>query len=152
MSGKRKVTVNKVDLWHKDGKMIIALSMTGSLNGTIYLSGYPSYNPTTKEIYFDKLDYVLDTKSALMKTANWLAEGIVLRKIQENCRYSIQPNLEEGKKNIMPYLNNYSPMPGIFVNGNLSDFEFEKVELTDKAIIAFIKTTGKMDIKINGLK
>ncbi|WP_417350808.1 DUF4403 family protein [Flavobacterium alkalisoli] len=151
-SGSRKVLVNKVDLWHKDGKMIIALNMSGSINGTVYLSGYPSYNATTKEIYFDKLDYVLDTKSVLMKTANWLAEGTVLRKIQENCRYSITENLEEGKKSLSPYLNNYSPMAGIFVNGNLNDFEFDKIELTDNAIIAFIKTSGKMDIKIDGLK
>lgn len=151
-SGSKKVTVQKVDLWHKDDKMIIALDMTGSVNGTVYLSGYPSYNATTKEIYFDKVDYVLDTKSVLMKTANWLAEGIVLRKIQENCRYSIKENLDEGKKNLLPYLNNYSPMPGIFVNGTLNDFEFEKVELTNHAIIAFIKTTGKMDIKIDGMK
>lgn len=151
-SGSRKVLVNKVDLWHKEGKMIIALNMSGSINGTVYLSGYPSYNATTKEIYFDKLDYVLDTKSVLMKTANWLAEGTVLRKIQENCRYTITENLEEGKKSLSPYLNNYSPMAGIFVNGNLNDFEFDKIELTDNAIIAFIKTSGKMDIKIDGLK
>jgi type IV pilus biogenesis protein CpaD/CtpE len=151
-SGKRKVTVQKVDLWHKDGKMVIALDMTGSVNGTIYLSGYPSYNANTKEIYFDQLDYVLNTKSVLLKTANWLAEGIILRKIQESCRYSIQPNLEEGKKNLLPYLKNYSPMPGVFVNGTLDNFEFEKIELTNKAIIAFIKTTCKMDVKIDGLK
>src|SRR5690606_17122909 len=80
---KRKVTVQKVDLWNKDGKMIIALEMTGSVNGTIYLAGYPNYNAVTKEIYFDQLDYVLDTKSALMRTANWLASGMILRKIQE---------------------------------------------------------------------
>jgi len=43
-------------------------------------------------------------------------------------------------------------MPGIYVNGTLGEFEFEKVELTDKAIIAFIKTSGKMDVKIDGLK
>jgi hypothetical protein len=151
-SGKRKVTVQKVDLWNKDGKMIIALSLTGSVNGTIYLSGYPNYNAVTKEIYFDQLQYVLDTKSILMRTANWMAEGMILKKIQESCRYSIQPNLEEGKKNLLPYLKNYSPMPGIFVNGTLNDFEFEKVELTNKAIIAFIKTSGKMDVKIDGLK
>ena len=151
-SGKRKVTVQKVDLWHKDGKMIVALSMLGSINGTIYLSGYPSYNPATKEIYFDKMDYVLETKSVLMKTANWLAEGMILRKIQENCRYSIKENMDEGKKSLMPYLNNYSPMPGIFVNGTLNDFEFDKVQLTNKAIIAFVKTSGKMDIKIDGMK
>ena len=43
-------------------------------------------------------------------------------------------------------------MPVIFVNGSLNDFEFQKVELTDSAIIAFIKGTGKMDLKIDGLK
>jgi type IV pilus biogenesis protein CpaD/CtpE len=150
--GSRKVTVQKVDLWHKDGKMIVALDMTGSINGTIYLAGYPSYNAATKEIYFDQMDYVLNTKSVLMKTANWLAGGLILRKIQESCRYSIQPNLEEGKKNMLPYLQNYSPMPGVFVNGSMGDFEFEKIQLTDKAIIAFIKTSGKMDVKIDGLK
>jgi len=151
-SGSRKITVQKVDVWHKDGKMIIALDMIGSVNGTIYLSGFPNYNAVTKEIYFDQLDYVLNTKGVLTKTANWLLSGMILRKIQESCRYSIKGNLEDGKKNMQPYLNNYSPMKGVFVNGSLNDFEFDKVELTDKAIIAFIKTSGQMNIKIDGME
>ncbi|WP_417366006.1 DUF4403 family protein [Flavobacterium beibuense] len=151
-SGNQKVTVNNVELWHKDGKMIIALNMSGSINGTIYLSGYPSYNATTQEIYFDRLDYVLDTKSILIKTANWLAEKTVLLKIQENCRYTITENLNEGERSLAPYLDNYSPMPGIFVNGKLNGFEFDKIVLTDSAIIAFIKTSGNMNIKIDGMK
>jgi len=151
-SGSRKVTVQKVDLWQKDNKMIIALDMTGSINGTIYLTGYPNYNAVTKEIYFDQMDYVLDTKSVLMRTANWLAEGMVLKKIQESCRYSIKPNLEEGRNNLLPYLKNYSPMPGIFINGKLGELDFEKVQLTNNAIIAFIKTSGTMDVKVDGMK
>jgi len=150
--GKRKVTVQKVDMWSKDNKMIIALDMTGSINGTIYLSGYPNYNAVTKEIYFDQMDYVLNTKSVLLKTANWLASGIILKKIQESCRYSIKENLEDGKKNMQPYLNNYSPMPGIFINGKLDDFVFDKIELTDNAIIAFIKGSGNIDLKVDGMK
>lgn len=151
-SGSRKITVQKVDLWQKDGKMIIALDVLGSINGTIYLSGIPNYNSVTKEIYFDQMEYVLNTKSVLMKSANWLLHGTILKSIQANCRYSIKGNLEEGKQNMKPYLNNYSPMKGVFVNGSINDFEFEKVELTDKAIIAFITTSGKMDIKIDGLE
>ena len=151
-SGSRKIAVQKVDLWQKDSKMIIALSVAGSINGTIYLSGIPNYNPITKEIYFDQMDYVLNTKSVLMKSANWLMQGTILKKIQENCRYSIKGNLEEGKKNMEPYLTNYSPMKGVFVNGILNDFEFEKLELTDKAIIAFITTSGKMNIRIDGME
>jgi hypothetical protein len=39
--------------------------------------------------------------------ANWLAQGLILRKIKENCRYSIKTNLDEGKT-MMKYLQNYS--------------------------------------------
>jgi hypothetical protein len=151
-SSSRKIVVQKVDLWSKDGKMIIALDMTGSINGTIYLSGIPNYNSVTKEIYFDQMDYVLNTKGILTKTANWLLQGTILKKIQENCRYSIKDNLAEGKKNMLPYLSNYSPMKGVFVNGTMDDFEFEKVELTNSAIIAFITATGKMNVKIDGME
>ncbi|MDP5092952.1 MAG: DUF4403 family protein [Polaribacter sp.] len=151
-SGSRKITVQKVDLWLKDGKMIFALNMAGSVNGTLYLSGIPNYNTITKEIYFDQLDYVLNSKGILTKTANWLLQGTILKKIQENCRYSVGDNLEEAKKSMLPYLNNFSPMKGVFINGSLDDFYFEKVELTDKAIIAFIKASGKMRVNIDGME
>jgi len=150
-TGSRKIVIQKVEMWQKDGKIIIALDMTGSMNGTIYLSGIPNYNAITKEIYFDQMDYVLNTKGVLTKTANWLLQGVILKRIQENCRYSIKENLDEGKKSLLPYLNNFSPMKGVFVNGTLNDFEFEKVEVTDKAMIAFITTTGKMNVKIDGM-
>jgi hypothetical protein len=151
-SGSKKVTVQKVGIWHKEGKMIIALDVLGSVSGTIYLAGFPQYNDQTKEIFFDKLDYALDTKSALLRTANWLAQGLILKKIQQACRYSITPNLEEGKNSMKQYLNNYSPMPGVFVNGKINDVSFQKIQLTNKAIIAFIKINGNVNVSIDGLK
>ena len=150
-SGKRKVTVQNVQIWHKQGKMIIALDMTGSLNGRIYLSGFPQFDTEKKELYFDELDYALETKSRLMKTANWLFQGMVLAKIKESCRYSIQPNLEEGKKTMLKYLNNYSPVTGVFVNGKMNDITFEKVQLTNSSIVAFLGITGNIKVNINGM-
>lgn len=150
--GKRSVTVNKVDLWHKDGKIVVALDMSGAVEGTIYLTGFPQYNATTKEIYFDQMDYALDTKSALLRTANWLASGTILRKLEAACRYSIQPNLEEGKQQILKYMKNYSPMAGVFVNGTTGDIQFREVQLTNKAIIAFLSVDGKINVKVDGLK
>lgn len=151
-SGNKKVKVQKVDIWHKNDKMVIALDVLGTVNGTIYLTGFPQYNEQTKEVFFDKLDYALDTKNKLMRTANWLAQGLILRKIQESCRYSIVSNLEEGKQNMMAYLKNYSPMPGVFVNGKMEDIQFQKIQLTNKAIIAFIKINGTVKVAVDGLK
>lgn len=151
-SGKRKVKVGKVALWHKNDRIVIALDLTGSLTGTIYLTGLPKYNEATKEIYFDNLDYAIDTKSSLIRTANWLASGTILKKIEESCRYSLQPNLEEGKKTMVNYLSNFSPMPGVFVNGKMGDIKFTEVQLTNKAILAFLTVNGKVAIKVDGLE
>ncbi len=151
-SDSKKVKVQNVAIWHKSGKIIIALDVLGAVNGTVYLAGFPQYNAQTKEIYFDQLDYALDTKSTLMRTANWLAQGLILKKIQKSCRYSIVPNLEEAKKSMATYLNNYSPMPGVFINGKIETIDFQKIQLTNKAIIAFVKVNGNLNVNVDGLK
>ncbi|WP_281323235.1 DUF4403 family protein [Flavobacterium aestivum] len=151
-SGSKKVKVQNVAMWHKEGKIVISLDLLGAVNGTVYLNGVPQYNDTTKEIYFDKLDYVLDTKSRLMRTANWLAQGIILKKIEQSCHYSIKQNLDDAKQSMMAYLKNYSPMPGVFINGKMEDIQFQKVELTNQAMIAFIKVNGTVNVAIDGLK
>lgn len=151
-AGKRKVKVIKVALWHKNNKIVLALDLTGSLTGTIYLTGLPKYNETTKEIYFDNLDYAIDTKSSLIRTANWLASGTILKKMEESCRYSLQPNLVEGKQTMVQYLSNFSPMPGVFVNGKMGDINFTDIQLTNKAILAFLTVNGKVAIKVDGLE
>lgn len=150
-SGNKKVTVQNVNIWHKNGKMVIALSLLGSINGTVYLTGFPQFNSVSKEIYFDQLDYVLDTKSKLLRTANWLASGLILKKIQENCRYSMVQNLDDGKQNMLRYLKNYSPAAGVFVNGTIENIEFQKIQLTNKAIIAFLNVSGTIRVAVDGL-
>ncbi len=148
----KKVTVQDVNIWHKNGKMVIALELLGSLNGKIYLTGLPSYDAKTKEIYFEQLDYALDTKNRLMRTASWLASGTVLKKLQQSCRYSIKPNLEQGKQSMLQYLTNYSPTPGVFVNGTINDIDFQKIQLTNKAIVAFLNITGNVKVVVDGLQ
>lgn len=149
--GSRKITIQKVDLWHKQGKMIVALTVTGSINATIYLSGFPQYNEQTNEVYFDQLQYVLDTKNVLHRSANWLVQGMILKKIQDNCRFSIQPQLKLGQQQLLQYLNNYSPAKGIFINGSAKDIKFQKIQLTNHSIVALLSLEGKVKVTINGL-
>lgn len=151
-SGNKKVIVKNVEIWHKDKKLIIALTMEGSIKGEIYLSGFPQYNAQTNEVFFDQLDYILDTKNRLVKTANWLASGYILEKIRENCRYSIAQNLLDARSTLKGFMTNYKPMPGVVVNGDLKNFSFEKLQLTNSAIVAFLKVEGRIDVTVDGLE
>jgi hypothetical protein len=60
--------------------------------------------------------------------------------------------LDEGKQSMMQYLKNYSPMPGVFINGSIDDIKFQKIQLTNKAIIAFVKFNGDVNVSVDGLK
>lgn len=151
-SGKKAVTVNKVDLWGKEGRMIVALNLSGSVNGDFYLSGIPAYDANTKEVYLDQVDFVLDSKSKLLKMGDWLAHGLILKKMSDACRFSIAEQLADGEKTMATYLNNYQPMKGVKVNGKLGQIVPNKVILTPNAIVAMVVATGKVAVTIDGLE
>lgn len=149
-SGSRSVTVNKVDLWGKEGRMIVALNLSGSVNGDFYLTGIPAYDAATKEIYLDQVDFVLDSKNKLLKVGNWLAHGLILKKMSDACRFSIAAQLADGEKTMAGYLNNYQPIKGVKVNGKLTGITPNKVILTPNAIVAMVVATGKVAVTIDG--
>ena len=43
-------------------------------------------------------------------------------------------------------------MPSIFINGTNDDIQFQKIQLTNKEIIAFVKINGDVNITIDGIK
>lgn len=151
-SGKRSVTVEKIDIWGKDGKMIIQLGMTGSVNGNFYLSGIPMYDATKKEMYLDQLDFVLDSKNKLLQLGDWLAHGTIATKIKENCKYSIADQLVLGEKNVKTYLSGYEPVKGVKVTGSLTSLAPQKIVLTSNAIITTIDAKGKVAIAVDGMQ
>ncbi len=151
-SGSRSVTINDVALWGKDGKMIVELGMTGSVNGNFYLSGIPAYDSTTKEIYLDQVDFVLDSKNQLLRLGDWVAHGIIAKKIKESCRYSIKDQLIQGETTLKTYLSNYEPVKGVKVNGTVIGLRPQKISLTPNAIVTMITAGGKVSISVNGMQ
>ncbi len=151
-SGKRAVVVNKIDLWGKEGKMIVAVNLSGSVNGDFYLSGVPMYDASKKEIYLNEVDFVLDSKNKLIKAGDWIAHGLILKKMADACRFSVAEQLAEGQKTMTTYLTNYEPMKGVKVNGKLNQITPGKVILTPNAIVAMVVATGKVAVSVDGME
>jgi hypothetical protein len=150
-SGKRSVTVRNINLWGKDGKMIVETGLQGTVNGTFYLAGVPKYDAVKREVYLDEVDFVLDSKNKLLKTGDWLVHGLIAKKIQQSCRFSISDQLKEGEKTMATYLTNYEPVKGVKVNGSMTQLAPNKVFLTPNALVAMVVAKGKVGISINGM-
>ena len=95
---------------------------------------------------------MLDSKNKLIKIGDWLAHGIILKKMGDACKFSIADQLAQGEKTMASYLNNYQPIKGIRVTGSLGQITPNKVILTPNAIVAMVVATGKVALKIEGLE
>lgn len=76
---------------------------------------------------------------------------MVLNKIREACRYPVRENIADARKQMGEYLNHYTPMPGVVVNGDLGEMTVGRIELTNQAMFVILAAQAKVNVKIDGL-
>jgi len=146
-----EVTVTAVDLYGNGNHLIIKAGIAGSVNGTVYLRGKPYYDPATQMLSLQNLEYDLDTRNQLLKTASWLLRGTFLRRLTEAFKVPVGKQLAEAKQNLQEKLDNNQIVKGIYLNGHIDELVPSTVVITPDAIFAVVLAKGKVDVKIAGL-
>lgn len=150
-SGGRSLTVNDIKLFGNNGKLIIELATTGSYNGKIYLSGIPEYDNRQNRLEIKQLDFTLETKSFLTKTASWLFKSTLKRKIQDNLNEVVTENLDSMRLQIEEQLSNQELAPGINLKGELDQLALGSTFLTPEGIEIVVSITGDLNLDVSGL-
>jgi hypothetical protein len=132
--GKKPVILDSIEVWHSEGKLVIATQLSGRVKGWLYMKGVPKFNKDSQEIYLDELDYHINTKNALVKTLNWMLSGKILKMMQENARYSIKKDLDDLKKEMTQKLNGYSPFEGTKLKFNINELKFIDIKMSDSGL------------------
>ncbi|PHI20052.1 hypothetical protein CEQ90_09970 [Lewinellaceae bacterium SD302] len=150
-SGNRSVTVDKLNLFGRDGKLIVDLTTSGSYNGSIYLSGLPEYDTGRDRLSIDDLDFTLSTKSFLTKSAAWLLKGKLKRQLQDNMNEMLDDNLDDLRKQLEKELKQQELAQGITLSGELDQLGLSRTYLTREGIEVVVKLTGRLDLDVQGL-
>ncbi|MGK7395218.1 MAG: DUF4403 family protein [Candidatus Cyclobacteriaceae bacterium M3_2C_046] len=145
---KHKVTITTVDLYGSKEKLVIEAGLKGSINGTVFLTGQPAYNPVTQTFYLENLDFDLDTKNKLIKTASWFLHGKLVDNLRQTLTFPLSDQIKLATKTIQQNLNNVEVSPGIFVNGKLEELNPSGIFITSQSVIAVVSARGKADIRI----
>lgn len=149
--GKYKVEVTGIDLYGSENNLIIKAGLKGSINGNIYFKGVPQYDMRTQSVSLQRFDYDLETRSLLIKTANWLLQGRFAKTMQEAFTFQLGSQIDETKKQLQAQLSNNKVTKGIVLNGKIESLSPDKVYLTPNSIIATVAAKGKVDLKVEGL-
>ncbi|MFC5408719.1 DUF4403 family protein [Larkinella bovis] len=149
--GRYKITIRHLDLYGQNTNLIIKATLEGSINGAIYLRGQPFYDAQTRTISLRDLQYDLDTKNILYKTASWLLQGSFARTLEKQLTIPVGNQIDEVKKTLQERLTNNQVTKGVVINGKLEQVTPDQVYLTQESMLAVVYASGKIDLKVEGL-
>jgi len=70
------------------------LRVSGGVNGTIYTAGTPVFDEGLGVLRFLDLDYTMDTRNVLVRSANWMFQQNILSSLQENAFIDLSDQLK----------------------------------------------------------
>lgn len=149
-SGNRSVTVNDLQLFGRNGELIVELAATGAYNGNIYLSGIPEYDTRRNKLEIRDLDFTLQTKSFLTKTAAWLFKSKLKNQIVDNFDAMVTENLAEMRDQIETQLEEQEVTEGISLRGGLNDLSLGNTYLTPEGIEITVSLSGDLQLDLSG--
>ncbi len=151
-SGKYSATIEDMELYGQGNQLVVNTKLSGSYNGSIYMTGEPFYNKLRNKIDIRDLKYTLDTKSFLLKSASWLLKSNMRKQIRDNVNYLLDYNIEEARKQIQQQLKRYEISPGIVMKGNLADLGVTDAYLTPQGIRLNLGIKGNVNIGMETIK
>lgn len=152
VKGQYTVQVTGIEMYGQNERLVIKVNLTGSINGYIYLKGVPYYDPATQMLSLKDLDYDLDTKNSIIRTANWLLQGKFSKMMENALVFPVGEQISSTRKIIQQLIKNYKVTDGIQLKGELSEIAPDRVYLTPKHLYSVVFAQGNVSLKVHGLK
>jgi len=143
---KKSVTVTDINVYGNNNKMIIGATLAGSLNGIVYFTGKPIYDSATASIKIKEIDFELETKNTLLKTATWLLHNRFIKMIEPSLVFPMGDKLTQSKALIQKELSNKYVTKNILLNGHLKDLKIENIFLTPESIKILLSFNGNLTL------
>lgn len=145
------ITITSMDMYGQNESLIIKAGLKGTINGDIYLRGRPYYDAQDQTISLKDLQYDLDTKNVLQRSASWLLKGTFARTLEKQLTIPVGSQIADMQKLLQEQLRNKQLAKGVVVNGQIDEIKPDQVYLTPTALLAVVNARGRIDVKVDGL-
>ena len=148
------IKINKHDFIFKEcsifnasnKKIGIKISFSGKKKGSLFLVGTPHYNSTNKILSFPDLDFDIQTKNLLLKSAKWLLNKKVKEKMIAAAVFNLEEEIDNIKKQINTALNQ-EYMSKITLSGTINNIDIKQINLLENEL--FIRAIGEGSLKVS---
>jgi hypothetical protein len=129
-----------------NNKLGVEITLTGAYKGKIFLTGTPQIDLKTNLINLPDLDFNLETKNFLFKSAGWILKSNLKKMIQENINFYLTLNLNDTKKELEKQLNDYPLATGFRMKSKINQLSVDNVQITPDGIMVDIAIGGNLGV------
>jgi len=148
----KKIVVRDLEIFGKGELAYVRVAFDGSAKGNIYLYGKPRYDSEKNVFYFDQLDYDIKTRNLLLKSADWLANDLIRKKLAERLRFSFDEEVTTMKTGIAEMLQEYKYEDLFVLRGKLKSFKVEDIIVAEDRFDILLYADGNAKLIFTNIK
>lgn len=142
----KSVIIRDFDLSGNGDKLVVKLVTEGSLDGVVYLTAKPAFNPQTRQFSVEDVDFDLQTQSLLVKSADWFLHGTIRNVIHERLNMNLTGQLERSRQIAAQALTRMQLMDHLFLKSDIKELKFKDALVQSDKISIQVYTEGESAI------
>ena len=123
----KSVILKDLDLFGNGDRLIIKVETTGSLNGIFYLTCRPVFDPRTGVFSVEDVDFDIQTRSLLLKSADWFIHGSIRDSIREKLNMNLTQRLAQARELAGKAMARVNLAENVFFTGNIKSLRLNDV-------------------------
>jgi hypothetical protein len=131
-------------------KLILKIDFTGSESGSFYLTGKPEYNADKKTLLINNLDFDIQTRDLLVKTAKWMFNRKILQALQPYTRFELGPYEQDMLNRINTQLNR-DVYTGVRTYGKVDILTLKKIYPFKDMLVVRFNSSGNIGMQVSKL-
>ncbi len=143
--GKEKIIITSLRLFPAGEKLGVAVGFAGTKKGMFYLLGNPAFDNSKASLALKNVEYDIATKNVLIKTAKWMMDETIRKKLEEQMVFDLSDLMNLTKKSIAESLNQTMD-GGVKIKGTLKSLEISGWSLQQDALWVRAKTLGDIHV------
>jgi hypothetical protein len=146
--GKYLVEVKDIFLFGSGDKIIVALNISGTIKGTIYLSGKPYYDRETASMKVSDLDFDIRTKNVLVRSASWIFHQNLVQNLGQQLSFPIGDQLQSARSQLQSYLDANKKIQYFGISGTIEKPDIGDILITQQSVKVMIIFRGKIKVDL----
>lgn len=146
---KKHIIIRGVEVGgNEQGQLLITLDFSGSFDGTVYFTGKPVYNVQKKAIEVENLEYNLQTKNLLLKTAKWLFNSRIIEELKKNTSFDMTAYYAKASATLNEWLNK-EWATGIKGVGKVNNLSITNLQALPQHLGIRTNCAGKLSVEVS---